>query len=133
MGKVYKVYSKNKGTTGVALFPKTKMGHLDALKRAFDEGVPVWCGEAVSENGNLAPCDEGIDPRKGAKGDEFVSDPLADSTPELAPEPVLAEGVDLGRLFDRMRAPRDWNGKEWADEVYGPKTALYYQKSGKKP
>ena len=133
MGKVYKVYSKNKGTTGVALFPKTKMGHLDALQRAFDEGVPVWCGEAVSENGNLVPCDESIDPRKGAKGDEFVSDPLSDSTPELAPEPVLAEGVDLGHLFDGMRAPRDWNGKEWADEVYGPKTALYYQKSGKKP
>lgn len=43
------------------------------------------------------------------------------STPEMAPEPVLADGVDLGRLFDRMRAPRDWNGKEWADAVYGPK------------
>ena len=62
-----------------------------------------------------------------------MSDPLADSTPELAPEPVLAEGVDLGRLFDRMRAPMDWNGKEWADDVYVPKTDLYYQKSGKKP
>ena len=43
------------------------------------------------------------------------------STPEMAPEPVLADGVDLGRLFDRMRAPRDWAGAEFADEVYGPK------------
>ena len=41
---------------------------------------------------------------------------------EMAPEPVLAEGVDLGRLYDRMRAPRDWNGKEWADAVYGPES-----------
>ncbi len=38
----------------------------------------------------------------------------------MAPEPELAEGVDLGRLFDRMRAPRDWAGSEFADAVYGP-------------
>ncbi len=40
---------------------------------------------------------------------------------EMAPEPVLADGVDLGRLFDRVRAPRDWAGSEFADAVYGPK------------
>jgi len=39
---------------------------------------------------------------------------------EMAPEPVLAEGVDLSRIFDRMRAPRDWAGSEFADAVYGP-------------
>ncbi len=39
---------------------------------------------------------------------------------EMAPEPVLADGVDLGRLFDRVRAPRDWAGSEFADAVYGP-------------
>lgn len=38
----------------------------------------------------------------------------------MAPEPELAEGVDLGRLFDRMRAPRDWAGSEFAEEVYRP-------------
>ncbi len=41
--------------------------------------------------------------------------------PEMAPEPVVADGVDLGRLFDRVRAPRDWAGSEFADAVYGPK------------
>ncbi len=39
---------------------------------------------------------------------------------EMAPEPVVADGVDLGRLFDRIRAPRDWAGSEFADAVYGP-------------
>ena len=38
----------------------------------------------------------------------------------MAPEPELAEGVDLGRLFDRMRGLRDWAGSEFAEEVYRP-------------
>ena len=51
---------------------------------------------------------------RAAKEEDFAS------MVEMAPEPVLAEGVDLGRLFDRMRAPRDWAGAEFADAVYGP-------------
>ena len=53
---------------------------------------------------------------RAAKEEDFAS------MVEMAPEPELAEGVDLGRLFDRIRAPRDWNGKEWADAVYGPES-----------
>ena len=51
---------------------------------------------------------------RAAKQEDFAS------MVEMAPEPELAEGVDLGRLFDRMRAPRDWAGAEFADAVYGP-------------
>ena len=51
---------------------------------------------------------------RAAKQEDFAS------MVEMAPEPELAEGVDLSRLFDRMRAPRDWAGAEFANAVYGP-------------
>ena len=54
--------------------------------------------------------------------DDIQCEKMFEVQVEMAPEPVLADGVDLGRLYDRMRAPRDWNGKEWANEVYGPES-----------
>ena len=52
--------------------------------------------------------------------DDIQCEEVFEAQVEMAPEPVLADGVDLGRLFDRMRAPRDWAGAEFADAVYGP-------------
>jgi len=52
--------------------------------------------------------------------DDIQCEEVFETQVEMAPEPVLADGVNLGRLFDRMRAPRDWAGAEFADAVYGP-------------
>ena len=75
---------------------------------------------------DMISCEEVFEADAQARGefdvvcDAWLNEAIEAQEVEMAPEPVVADGVDLGRLFDRMRAPRDWAGSEFADAVYGP-------------